>query len=76
MFEASSIRSQFCAVNQRLRSRDGETGYSFVHRQPATPDEIDEAEEALQACPSESIGSDGATADGNPAAPTSSLPGN
>ena len=40
-------------------ARDGETGYSFVHRQPASPDEIAEAEEALQSCPSESIGSDG-----------------
>ncbi len=40
--------------------RDDETGFSFVHRQPVTPPEIDEAEEALQSCPSESIGKDGA----------------
>ena len=39
--------------------RDDETGFSFVHRQPFTPDEIALAEEAKQGCPTESIGNDG-----------------
>jgi ferredoxin len=43
-------------------SRDDETGLSFVHRQPVTPTEIAEADEALSSCPSESIGRDGVTA--------------
>lgn len=39
--------------------RDDEIGYSIVYRQPATPEEIAAADEALQSCPSESIGNDG-----------------
>jgi len=39
--------------------RDDETGFSFVHRQPVTPDEIALAEEAERGCPTESIGNDG-----------------
>lgn len=34
-------------------------GLSFVKRQPATPDEIASAEEALNACATTSIGNDG-----------------
>lgn len=40
--------------------RDDETGLSFVFRQPVTPVEVAEAEEAKDSCPSESIGSDAA----------------
>lgn len=39
--------------------RDDESGNSFVYHQPDTPEEIEAAEEALQSCPTESIGSDG-----------------
>jgi ferredoxin len=39
-------------------TRDDEIGMSFVHRQPETPDELALAEEAREACPSESIGND------------------
>jgi ferredoxin len=39
--------------------RDDEIGYSFVHRQPVTPDEITVAEDAMNSCPTESIGNDG-----------------
>lgn len=39
--------------------RDDETGFSIVHRQPVTQDEIALAEEAREGCPSESIGNDG-----------------
>jgi ferredoxin len=39
--------------------RDDEIGFSIVHHQPVTPEEIALAEEAREGCPSESIGSDG-----------------
>ena len=39
--------------------RDAETGQSYVYRQPETPEEISVAGEALDGCPSESIGDDG-----------------
>jgi ferredoxin len=41
-------------------TRDDETGFSIVFRQPETPEELAEAQEALEACPSDSIGNDGA----------------
>ena len=34
-------------------------GYSIVHRQPLTPDEIALVEEARESCPTDSIGNDG-----------------
>lgn len=46
-------------------ARDDVTGFSFVHRQPSTPDEIALAEEALQGCPVEAIGNDGGEAAGD-----------
>lgn len=39
--------------------RDDEIGFSIVHRQPVTADELALAEEAREGCPSESIGNDG-----------------
>ena len=39
--------------------RNDELGFSEVHRQPLTPEEVDLAEEALNECPSNSIGGDG-----------------
>lgn len=39
--------------------RDDLAGVSYVWRQPVTPGEIALAEEALDACPTESIGNDG-----------------
>jgi len=39
--------------------RDDEAGFSYVYRQPATPEERAAAEEARQGCPSESISNDG-----------------
>ena len=41
--------------------RDDESGFSFVYRQPVTPEERAAAEEAKQGCPTESIGNDGPT---------------
>jgi ferredoxin len=40
-------------------ARDADTGLGFVQRQPVTQDEIDLAEEALNACATGSIGNDG-----------------
>lgn len=39
--------------------RDDEIGFSIVHRQPVTPEELALAEEAREGCPTESIGNDG-----------------
>lgn len=39
--------------------RDDEIGFSIVHRQPITPEELALAEEAREGCPTESIGNDG-----------------
>ncbi len=38
--------------------RDDDTGQSFVYRQPVTAEDIALAQEALETCPSESIGDD------------------
>jgi ferredoxin len=39
--------------------RFDEGGYSIVHRQPQTSQEIALADEARESCPAESIGNDG-----------------
>lgn len=41
-------------------TRNDENGYSYVWKQPETPEEIELCEEALMACPVEAIGEDGA----------------
>ncbi|MCW5552324.1 MAG: ferredoxin [Verrucomicrobiae bacterium] len=40
-------------------ARHDEGGYSYVFRQPVTPGEITQAEEARASCPTETIGNDG-----------------
>ncbi len=40
-------------------TRSDANGYSFVYRQPSTPEELSLCEEALMACPVEAIGDDG-----------------
>lgn len=40
-------------------SRHDEGGYSFVHAQPASEDDVARCMEALQGCPVEAIGNDG-----------------
>ncbi|HUA64264.1 MAG TPA: ferredoxin [Alphaproteobacteria bacterium] len=39
--------------------RCDEGGYSYVHRQPQSPEEIALAEEARESCPAGTIGDDG-----------------
>jgi ferredoxin len=34
-------------------------GYSYVYKQPETPQELDQCKEAKEACPVEAIGDDG-----------------
>ena len=41
-------------------TRQDENGYSFVYKQPETPEEERLCEEAMMACPVEAIGDDGA----------------
>jgi ferredoxin len=40
-------------------TRRNEGGYSYVFKQPQTAEEIAQAEEARNSCPTETIGSDG-----------------
>lgn len=47
------------SVAPHLFGRHEASGSSYVHRQPATPAETAEAEEALRACPTDTIGNDG-----------------
>ena len=39
--------------------RNDDKGYSFVYRQPTTPEEVALCQEAMQGCPVEAIGEDG-----------------
>jgi len=39
--------------------REEAKGYSYVSRQPATPEEEAQCQEAMDSCPVEAIGSDG-----------------
>jgi ferredoxin len=41
-------------------TRQDDHGYSYVHKQPSTPEEETRCQAALEACPVEAIGSDGA----------------
>ena len=56
----SCIDCDLCRSNAPdFFTRDDDQGFSFVHRQPQTEDEIELAQVALEECPSESIGCDG-----------------
>ena len=39
-------------------TRNDENGYSYVYKQPSTPEEFELCEEAVMACPVEAIGDD------------------
>jgi len=43
-------------------TRNDEDGYSYVYKQPETPEEFELCQEAFEACPVEAIGDDGAAA--------------
>jgi len=57
--DASCIDCDICrSTAPAFFSRHDEIGFSVVHRQPVTAEELELAEEARQGCPTESIGSD------------------
>ncbi len=55
------------APNNFTRNEDG--GYSYVYRQPGTPDEEALCKEAMEGYPVEAIGNDGDQAELSPAQP-------
>ena len=58
--DSTCIDCDFCrSLAPEFFSRDDETGFSFVYRQPVTLTEISRADDALSSCPTESIGRDG-----------------
>jgi len=65
--DSSCIDCDLCRGNapQFFRRHD-EGGFSIVYKQPTTPEEISEAQQALEGCPSESIGNDGIPANNSP----------
>jgi ferredoxin len=58
--DSSCIDCDICRTNApAFFRRDDELGFSIVHRQPVTPQEIAEAQEAVEGCPSNSIAGNG-----------------
>jgi ferredoxin len=58
------------APDNFTRNEDG--GYSYVYKQPTSPDEDALCKEAMEGCPVEAIGSDGVEASAaSPAQPSS-----
>lgn len=58
--DLSCIDCDLCReIAPQIFTRDDDEGLSYVWNQPVTPDEIAAAEEARQACPTETIGDDG-----------------
>ncbi len=58
--DTTSIDCGMCPEMAPLTfKREEDAGYSYVYRQPVTPEEIALADEARQSCPSDSIGNDG-----------------
>ena len=58
--DSSCIDCDMCRTTApEFFRRDDETGYSYVFRQPETAEEVSHAHEALEGCPTESIGNGG-----------------
>lgn len=58
--DAQCIDCDVCRdISPKNFTRFDENGYSFVCKQPETPEEIELCAEALLACPVEAIGDDG-----------------
>lgn len=54
------IDCDLCRSNaEQFFTRNDEIGLSYVHRQPVSAGEIAVAEEAMEGCPTGSIGNDG-----------------
>jgi ferredoxin len=55
--DSSCIDCDLCRTTvPEIFRRDPVTGFSFVNRQPGTPEETAQAQAALNDCPTESIG--------------------
>ena len=55
----SCIDCDLCRnIAPQFFTRQDEGGYSYVYKQPSTPEEIALAEEAKSSCPTETIGND------------------
>jgi ferredoxin len=48
-----------CVEAPKFFTMNDDDGHAYVMLQPQTPEEIEEAENALEACPVEAIGRDG-----------------
>jgi ferredoxin len=46
-------------IAPNIFTRSDKGGYSYVHRQPQTAEELTQAEEARTSCPADTIGNDG-----------------
>lgn len=58
--DASCIDCDLCRETApEIFARQDDEGYSYVKKQPETPEEEDSAAEALEGCPVEAIGDDG-----------------
>lgn len=58
--DASCIDCDLCRETAPgFFQRNDDIGFSIVYRQPVTPEEIEQATEAMNNCPTESIGNDG-----------------
>ena len=58
--DSSCIDCDLCRENAPATfRRNDEIGLSIGYRQPVTPEEIAQATEAMNDCPTESIGNDG-----------------
>ncbi len=53
------IDCMMCPEMAPMVFRRHDDGYSYVHKQPSTAEEIAMAREAMERCPTESIGDDG-----------------
>lgn len=58
--DSSCIDCDLCReIAPQVFRRDDDTGFSYVWHQPSTPEETALAEEAINSCPTETIGNDG-----------------
>jgi ferredoxin len=57
--DESCICSDFCVSVAPNHFRTDESGHAYIYRQPATPEEEIQCQEALAGCPVGAIGDDG-----------------
>lgn len=58
--DRSCTDCDFCrSIAPDFFKRNDESGFSLVYRQPLTPKELEQAEEARLGCPTDSIGNEG-----------------